>query len=280
MASVSSHGGTPPPSPRNGSTSAGPSWRDAAVRGGERLEDAVEAPDVLAEALGDGVGRGARQLDAARRRLGGDPGLAVAGPRRRRGVARRRAGGLGGVGQRLGQPAAAADEHELGRGQRIGQVGDERGDVVGAEAPDVAEHDDAPLGEERRRLGGVDDGADLDVVAVELVDHQRPVAVADQLVDELGDRGPQDRLVVAGQQVHGHRSHHRSASRRLPNTATLIDGQHEHDPADGRPRRRRLEAGGHGGDGVDPAGCPSRPGATTTGARTGTAPASRHAGRP
>ena len=47
--------------------------------------------------------------------------------------------------------------------------------------------------------------ASLAVVAVELVDDERAVGVADELVDEIADGGAQDRLVVADQEVHGHR---------------------------------------------------------------------------
>ena len=55
-----------------------------------------------------------------------------------------------------------------------------------------------------RLRGGVDDGSQLVVVAVELVHHQRAVAVADQAVHELGDGASQRRFVVARQQVHRH----------------------------------------------------------------------------
>ena len=136
--------------------------------------DAVEAADVLAEVLGDRRRRApASSLHAARRGLARRPrpGGRSAGRRRRcrRDVP---AGRLHRVGQRLRQPPAAADEHQLGRRQRVGEVADERRQLVGGEAPDVAGDHDPPLGEERRRLGGVDDGAQLDVLAVELVDHQ------------------------------------------------------------------------------------------------------------
>ena len=66
-----------------------------------------------------------------------------------------------------------------------------------------ADHD-AGLGEERRGLGSVDHGPQLVVLAVELVDHQGPVAVADQAVHEVLDGRPQNRLVVTGEEVGGH----------------------------------------------------------------------------
>ena len=191
MASVSSHGGTPPPSPRNGSTSSGAERPAAAVRRGERREDPVEPSDVLAEPFGDRRRGRRRQPDAAR---------AAAC---RRSTPGGRAPADGGVGRAHCAPPACltASVSALAsrpppptstssvRRQRVGEVGDERARVRRRVNRPTSRHDhDAPLGQERRRLGGVDDAAHLDVVAVELVDHQRAVAVTDELVHELADR--------------------------------------------------------------------------------------------
>ena len=102
------------------------------------------------------------------------------------------AGALHRVGERLRHPPAPADQHQLGRWQRVGQVGQERGDLVGLEPADAATDDDPAVGEERRGLRGVDELADFVVVTVQVVDHERAVAVADQAVDELTRRGGQE----------------------------------------------------------------------------------------
>ena len=177
----------------------------AAERRRQRGQQTVEATDVLAEPLGDRLGGRRRQSHAHLARLLDDPCLAIAGTRRRVRRVHGAAGLLDRVRQRLGQPAATAGEHEIGALQRIGEVGDERPELLGGEPADVASHDDAAIGEERRGLGGVDDAADLDVVTVELVDDERAVGVADEAVHEVADGGAQDRLVVADQEVHGHR---------------------------------------------------------------------------
>ena len=88
-----------------------------AERGGQRGQEAVEAADVLAEALGDASPRaGVDSRTPAAVGLLDDPALAVARPARRVGVdVTCPPACLDGVGERLGEPAAAADEHELGR---------------------------------------------------------------------------------------------------------------------------------------------------------------------
>ena len=95
-------------------------------------------------------------------------------------------------------------------------------------------------------------------------------------------RGAQDRLVVAGQQVHGHRppSSH-SGSRRSPHERRRARRSDQRDPAEPRPRPPAARAGrGDGGHGVDPA-VPQPTGAITTGAdgRHGAGQEARPAGR-
>ena len=156
MASVSSHGGTPPASPMNGSTSSGRSWRDpnvAASVASRPSRRPTSSPRRSATSAAAG-GASLTPTDVAWSPT--QPWRSLA-PVRRIGRARRAAGLLHGVGERLGDPPAAADEHELRRRQRIAEVGHERRHLVGAEAPDVARDHDPPLGQERRGLGAVDD---------------------------------------------------------------------------------------------------------------------------
>ena len=71
----------------------------------------------------------------------------------------------------------------------------------------MAADDDAPIGEERRGLRGVDETGDVEAglgaVALfgELFDHERAITVADELVHERDQRVGQQRGVVADQQV-------------------------------------------------------------------------------
>ena len=59
MASVSSHGGTEPASPRNGSSRSTPDGRALPVGGGQGLDDAGQPPEVVPEMLAEPVdGRG------------------------------------------------------------------------------------------------------------------------------------------------------------------------------------------------------------------------------
>ncbi len=50
-----------------------------------------------------------------------------------------------------------------------------------------ARHHDSLVGEERHGLRSVDDHPHLVLVAVELVDHDRPIAVSHEFVHEIGD---------------------------------------------------------------------------------------------
>ena len=67
--------------------------------------------------------------------------------------------------------------------------------------------DHTPIREERHRLGCVDDRAHLVLVAVELVDHQAAIAIADELRHELLGTGPEQCLVVTRQQPNSHDGH-------------------------------------------------------------------------
>ena len=154
-ASVSSHGGTPPASPRNGSTSSTP-------EAGALAERARRAcPSTPTSRCGSSPSHSARRSVAARssRRPGGrhllvdPPGQLAA----RAGVDDHAAAGLHRVGQRLGDAPARPHQHERRRGQRVGQVVDQRGHLGGlGEHLDVAADDDPPVGEERRGLRRVD----------------------------------------------------------------------------------------------------------------------------
>ena len=104
----------------------------------------------------------------------------------------------------FGEPPAAGDQDELRRVERVGEVAEQRAEVVGVEAPDVAGDHDPAVGQERQRLGGVDDRAQFVLLAVELVDQQAAVVVADELGDEVVRLVAQDRLVVTGQQMDSH----------------------------------------------------------------------------
>jgi len=85
--------------------------------------------------------------------------------------------------QRLRHPAGAPLEHEQRRGQRVHQVVDERLDEVVSLTllGDPTDHDSV-LGQERRRLGGIDEREQrVPLVArrtdVDLLHHQRVVLV-------------------------------------------------------------------------------------------------------
>ena len=62
------------------------------------------------------------------------------------------------VGHLLRRRAARGDQHERGGRQGIAEIGEQRRQLLGAEAAEPPGHDHAPVGEEGRRLGGVDHG--------------------------------------------------------------------------------------------------------------------------
>ena len=123
-------------------------------------------------------------------------------------------GRLHGVEQVLGRGAGRRHD-ERGRVEGCLQVAGEGAGLVGGEAPEVAHDDDTLLGQERRSAGGGGDRTEVVLVAVELVDHQAPVAIADQLAHELRDGRAEQRLVLAPQEEDAHGR----ASERAPRIA-------------------------------------------------------------
>jgi hypothetical protein len=202
IASVKSHGGTPPASPRNGSIVGEREHVVGAIGAGERREDPVEAACVLPQPRPE-LCRGVR-LDPqpGRSDVIGDPPCRSFG----------RDGGevLVTVPTALtASPsffgtAAVDDQHEIGGVERVREIAEQRRQLVGVEPADIAGHHHPLVGQERRRLRGIDDQAQFVLVAVELVDHHRSVAVADEVVDEFVHRRAQDRLVVAAEEVGRH----------------------------------------------------------------------------
>ena len=71
--------------------------------------------------------------------------------------------------------------------------------------------DDAPIGEEGPGLRGIDQTGDVEaafgavILFGELFDHERAVAIADELVHQLDQRVGQQRRVVADQQMNRRR---------------------------------------------------------------------------
>jgi hypothetical protein len=107
------------------------------------------------------------------------------------------------VDERSGELPSARHQHERRRGERVGQVLDQRGGLLGGEPPDVARHHHPPVGEERRGLGGVDHRREGDVLAAELLHHQSGVGVAHQLAYQGLDRVGGHGRVVASDEVGG-----------------------------------------------------------------------------
>ena len=162
MASVRSHGGTPPASPRNGSTCSSPQHRGLAVRRGQRAQDPVERADVLAEVGGERA-----------RRPGVEPHARVRRPPRERPTPARSRGRLGGavdvvadvrLRQRVGERLWAAARSPTRRRTRCCRAGRRGSSTSGRSSstlkrPTSRDHDPG-VGEERRGLRRVDDGGD------------------------------------------------------------------------------------------------------------------------
>ena len=115
-----------------------------------------------------------------------------------------------GLGQRLWHLAPPLEDQPRRR-QRVLQVVDQRLDELAALAllRDPPQHH-ADVGEQRRRLGGVDEAEQRVAVVgrcadVDLLDHQGSVLVADEVVHEEPHRVAEDDLVVALQQRDGDR---------------------------------------------------------------------------
>ena len=184
-ASVSSHGGTPPGSPRNGSMSSAPRRAPRPKLPTRVPSRPTQALRVVAHPLHQPVGRRPVELEAGSRHLLVDPGRHLAPGT---GVDLLAAARLDGVGERLGDAARAPHEHERRGRQRVGQIADERRDLVGpGEDVEVTTHDDAPVGEERRCLRRVHQRVEARVAAVggpvplgaHLLDGEALVEVAD-----------------------------------------------------------------------------------------------------
>ncbi len=177
----------------------------------QRGDEARHQSGVVADMGPDGVGGVAGQLDVGAELEREDiRGLLRRGARDGAVGPHRLAEGVRGL-------AAPDDEDQLRRRERVLEVGDERGGVGGAEVPDVAQDHDAGRGHEGGARRGVDHRADdavssLDLVALaaaghrELLDAERTVVAAEELVDEGGDRVVAQDRVVAGHQMHGHRT--------------------------------------------------------------------------
>ncbi len=125
---------------------------------------------------------------------------------------------------------AGGDENERGRVERVGDVVDERRDVVlTRELLDVAGDDHAPRGEEGRSARRVDDASDLVVLVGDVVDDERSIFVARELVDEGDDPVREQRRVATPDEMDRHAAASRSAAstsavRRAPRTSCARGG--------------------------------------------------------
>ncbi len=245
-----------------------------AERADQRGQHADEALRVVAEPLGDALGGRLVEAEARGRHLLVDPpGQLSAGAD----VDDHPAAGGHRLGQRLGDAPARPHEHERGRGQRVGQVVDQRRDLGGlGEHLDVAPDDHAPVGQERRGLRRVDEGDDRRVggvgrgeaVAADLLDGEPGVEVTGEGVDDPVRGVAEQHLVVALDQVHGrvggHVGHGRSrpaswgrraastapstsATRRLRRTSAVRRSRHpsataSDSAASASPTGRRVES--------------------------------------
>ena len=93
-----------------------------AVRRPQHPDQTLESPRFLAELLGDaGCGCGV-EAQPVLLRFDLDPRLAILRTIRRTGVDDMAAAGLHRIGELLGHPTTAADEHELGRVERVAEI--------------------------------------------------------------------------------------------------------------------------------------------------------------
>ncbi len=184
MASVRSQGASDPASPRNGSRSVGRHRGPGAVGGGQGVEQALEPAHVAAQVLG--------QQGGGRRRR--------AGPVRPTGARSATATGPCPVPTEVSTtspaaptalvrawgtvpPAPTSTSAVVASGSS--QVGGQPLGVGGGELPGVAHHHHPPLDQEGRGGAGVDDRPHVELVdpgAAELLDHQRRVPAAHQLL--------------------------------------------------------------------------------------------------
>ena len=172
-----------------------------AIGRGQHVEEGTGPADVLGQMpeqqrLRLGVEPHPRLLgltsEPGRGLLGSDPGvddLAVGLGRRHK------------FGRHLARPAGQ-DQHR--RRQWIFEIRQERLHLVGHVAADLAYHDHPPVGQEGRRGAGISHRRQVDFLAGEVLHRQRPVAVADQVVDDRADRpADQDRIVAVDQDDRG-----------------------------------------------------------------------------
>ena len=176
--------------------------RPFAVCGRQQLQEAGQSPHVLAEVGGDEVGGAWIEVDRRGLQLGREPRLAGLAARRGAGI-EHVPGLLHCIEEAPGDLAAAADEHQGGRGQRVGQIRDQGRHLLGGEAADGTGHDDTPSAEERRRLRGLDNGGDFVVVACQLFDGKHGVVIAHQIGHELTHGVASQDRVVAAHEVDG-----------------------------------------------------------------------------
>ena len=170
----------------------------------QHRDDPVEASHVVAEPLGNPCRRAHVEPHAVQLGLAPHPSGAVARFAGRVGISHVPAGGGHRIRQLLGESASAGHEHELRRVEGIGEIAEQRAELLGGKAPDVTSDDDPAVCEEGQRLGGVHDQPQLVVLTVELVDEQAAVVVADEMRDEIVGLVAQDRVVVTGQQMDTH----------------------------------------------------------------------------
>ena len=178
--------------------------RARAERARQHAQQPGEPAHVLAQVAGDEVGRVGVESHRCVLQPRRQPCLAVSALSGRAGVDDV-ADLLHRVHEALAHLATTADEHERGRRHRVGEVRNERLDVVRAEPAHIASHHDPPFAEERWRLGRVDDRADLVVVAAQLLDRETGVSVAEQPADQVGHRLADEYRVVAPHEVGSER---------------------------------------------------------------------------
>jgi hypothetical protein len=170
------------------------------VGGGQRVEQALEATDILPEVLGQVGRRRSLEPDGTGPQLIGQPlGARLAGADR--GV--HRAAGPDAPGQRRGNRAAAGHQHEDRGLEGILQVVRQPFGVRGSQLAGLAQDHHPPFDQERRGGAGVDHRPHIESVEVrpaELLDHQRGIPAAHQSVGQGMDRlGHQGRVVPLDQ---------------------------------------------------------------------------------
>ena len=118
-----------------------------------------------------------------------------------------------GLQERLGHASGPPLEHEQRGREGVDEVVDERLDqIVALPLLGHPTEDHSVLGQERRRLGRVDQREErIALVArrtdVDLLHHEGPVLVTDQIVDEQPDGVAQHHLVVTAQERHRDGAH-------------------------------------------------------------------------